>query len=70
MNRTYKVRINNDDWIRHQSVEDLREIFSGLTARDIIQTKLECKHNKTWVENGVRICERCNEHLEITTFRD
>jgi hypothetical protein len=29
-----------------------------------------CNHEKTFVDHGVKYCERCNESLEVTSYRD
>jgi len=41
-----------------------------IDPRDMWEIKLRCSHDDTFVDCGVRICKRCGDALEVTSFRD
>ena len=50
------------------NLEQLQKMLSYPTDRLTIAPL--CSHPETFVDHGVRICKRCQEDLEVTSFRD
>jgi hypothetical protein len=70
MAKKFKFRKNNGEWCHYKLRDELTDAISRLTNRDSLEIKIECNHEETWVENGVKICKDCGEQLEVTSFRD
>lgn len=57
-------------WRPVKSQKTLLGAISRMGPADEITIRKDCEHKNTWVDNGIRICKDCQEHLEVTSFRD
>lgn len=66
-----KYRVSTSrKWKVTESESDIGEAICDLLPSETLEVKLLCEHEETWVDNGVRICKKCQEHLEVTSWRD
>lgn len=65
----YKVSTSRR-WSIIESENDIGAVICDLLPSETLEVKLVCEHEKTFVDNGTRICKSCGEQLEVTSWRD
>lgn len=65
----YKVSTSRK-WHIAESESDIGKAIGDLLPSETLEVKLVCDHEKTFVDNGTRICKSCGEQLEVTSWRD
>lgn len=70
----YKIRKSDRNWDGKwktvKSRNDIMSIISGLSPSETLEVKRVCDHKNTFIDSGIRVCKDCQEHLEVTSWRD
>jgi hypothetical protein len=64
----YQYRKNDGEWLRLESIDDFFEAIYSLGKRDTLKIRVECDHDATWIDHGIKICKDCGEHLAVTSY--
>lgn len=49
---------------------ELKNILRNAGPTDAYEIRKPCVHKKTFVDGGIKYCERCGDMLEVTSYRD
>lgn len=66
----FQYRIDDGTWHRIRDFHALSGAIFSMGPKETMEIRQVCNHKKTWVDNGIRICKDCGQHLEVTSYRD
>lgn len=69
MKKKYRIRKSGDKW-RTLGKEELSNILDKLTIAEGLEVRVLCPHTCTLNDGGIKVCQACGDHLEVTSWRD
>jgi hypothetical protein len=59
----------DNEW-HNTTFQELKQVLRNASPTDRYEVRKECNHKDTFIDGGIKICKRCGEHLEVTSWRD